>query len=430
VTSRRLLAALALLCLAGYVYVYAGRLAPQPIRSDGFSYYVYLPSWFLYGDTTLARVAQDCCGGSFPDDTGIYRWPGTRRWVNVHPIGVALMQAPFFPIAHALTRWSNISPDGFTLYYQHAAGLAGLTMIVAGLALLRALLRRHFTDGVTSATLVTLLLGTNLYHYATFDSTYSHPYSFLLVAAFIYMVPLWYEQPCSRTSLLIGIVAGLLVLVRHPNALLLNLFWIYGLVRLRTPAALIGLYRRHRPALARIVVVSALVISPQLVMYYQATGHVVVSSYGELGFNWSSPRIGGVLFSVTKGLFFWSPLLLLAVAGWLRLGRSGHPLRAFIAPTVILLTAHLYVIASWWDWQLGGSYGSRGFVDVLPLFAIGLASAFEWASRSTFRTASVAVFVAAGMFLSVFQMLQYWHGVIPYNDTTWDQYRAVFLRWR
>jgi hypothetical protein len=420
VTSRRLLAALTLLCCAGYTYVYAGGRAPEPIRSDGFSYYVYLPSWFLYGDSTLSSVARDCCGGAFPDNTGIYRWPGTRRWVNVHPIGVALMQAPFFPIAHALTKWTNLSADGFTLYYQHAAGLA----------LLRRLLRRDFGDGVTSASLATLLLGTNLYHYATFDSAYSHAYSFLLVAAFLYLIPLWYEQPSSRTSVLIGAVAGLIVLVRHPNALLLNLFWMYGLLRVPAPAALTTFYVHHRNALLRIVLVGAIVIAPQLALYYQATGHLFVSSYGDLGFNWTSPRILDVLFSVTKGLFFWSPLLALAVFGLVRLGRLPHPLRPFVAPAAILLIVHTYVIASWWDWQLGGSYGSRGFVDVLPLFAVGFASAFEWTSKSTLRRASVSAIVAAGVFLSLFQMLQYWHGVIPYNDITWDQYRASFLRWR
>jgi hypothetical protein len=28
----------------------------------------------------------------------------------------------------------------------------------------------------------------------------------------------------------------------------------------------------------------------------------------------------------------------------------------------------------------------------------------------------------------MFQMLQYWNGVMPMSDLTWDQYRAVFLR--
>ena len=61
----------------------------------------------------------------------------------------------------------------------------------------------------------------------------------------------------------------------------------------------------------------AVVISPQLLIYYQATGRVIVSSYGSLGFHWTEPRVFSVLSGVTKGLFFWSPLLLLAVPGWL-----------------------------------------------------------------------------------------------------------------
>jgi hypothetical protein len=134
--------------------VYAGGRAGNPIRSDGFSYYVYLPSWFLFHDTTLSAVARDCCGGVFPAYTAIIRWPGTRRWVNAHPIGVAIMQTPMFGVAHALTRWTNLSPDGFSLYYQHAAGLSGLLWIVAGLVVLRRVLRRHFSDTVTAATLL------------------------------------------------------------------------------------------------------------------------------------------------------------------------------------------------------------------------------------------------------------------------------------
>jgi hypothetical protein len=42
----------------------------------------------------------------------------------------------------------------------------------------------------------------------------------------------------------------------------------------------------------------------------------------------------------------------------------------------------------------------------------------------------VATFATAAIALSVFPMLQYWNGVMPISDTTWDDYRAVFLRWR
>src|SRR5690348_18326174 len=126
-------------CLAGYVYAYTSGRAMTPIRSDAFSYYVYLPSWLLYHDPSLQALADDCCGGEFPDWSAIARWPHTYRWVDPHPIGEAILITPFFLAAHALTRWSNLDPDGLTLYYQHAAGLAGLFYACAGLWFLRRL---------------------------------------------------------------------------------------------------------------------------------------------------------------------------------------------------------------------------------------------------------------------------------------------------
>jgi len=411
---RGLLATATAACLAAYVYVYAAGLAPTPIRSDGFSYYVYLPSWFIYHDTTLTSVARDCCGGEFPAFTAIVRWPNTHRWVNAHPIGVAVMQAPFFAIAHALTRWTNLSPDGFTLYYQQAAGLSGVFWAIAGLSLLGSLLRRHFDVPVTAATLVTLLLGTNLFHYATFDSSYSHVYSFFLFTAFLSVADTWHSDTRLSKAAICGVVAGLIVLVRHTNALLLLCFapWFRGDPR--------------RAAL--MILVCLLVVSPQLAIYYEATGRPLVSSYGELGFNFSSPRIVAVLFSTQKGLFFWSPVLLAACAGFVVLARCRDSVRRFVLPSIVFLSANAYLIASWWDWQFGGSFGHRGFVDALPLFAIGLAGFYRWAFAAR-RWYPLAAAVVCAVALNLFQMAQYWSGRLPFSDTTWDQYRAVFLRW-
>src|SRR5690606_32931949 len=136
---------------------------------------------------------------------------------------------------------------------QHAAGLAGLAWIVAGLAVLRRLLLRSFSDCATAATLAALLLGTNLFHYATYDSTYSHPYSFFLFSAFLLLTAMWHERPTSRTSVLLGVVAGLIVLVRHTNVLFLMVFPLYGLAQVA----------RNPPHVARALLVAALVVAPQ-----------------------------------------------------------------------------------------------------------------------------------------------------------------------
>ncbi len=418
------------LCLAGYVFVYATGRADNPIRSDGFSYYVYLPSWFLFHDTTLSAVARDCCGGVYPAYTAIIRWPTTGRWVNAHPIGVAVMQAPLFGLAHGLTRWTNLSPDGFTLYYQHGAGLSGLLWILAGLTVLAHLLRRHFGDAVVAATLIAILLGTNLYHYATFDSSYSHPYSFFLFAAFLDLTERWYTQPRVRTSVWLGVIAGLIVLTRHTNLLFLIVFPLYGINSAAVARSRGRFLWERRHLIARMLATFAVVIAPQLALYYRATGRMLVSSYGDLGFNFMSPRVLDVLFSVHKGLFFWSPILLASCVGLFWLSRSMHSARSFVLPAVLFLVLDTYIISSWWDWQFGGSFGHRGFVDPLPIFAIGIAAFFERiCSRPVTRRVATVVVVLA-IALNLFQMLQYWNHVLPFSDTTWDQYRRVFLRWQ
>ena len=340
------------------------------------------------------------------------------------------MQIPLFGVAHALTRWTNLSPDGFTSYYQHAVGLSGLLWTIAGLLVLDHLLRRHFSGAVAAATLITILLGTNLYHYATYDSSYSHPYSFFLFAAFLDLTERWYADPRGRTSALLGLVAGLIVLTRHTNALFLIVFPLCGVDNIAKLRSRIALLETRYRAVAMMVATFAAVIAPQLAIYYQATGRVVVSSYGDLGFNFSSPRILQVLFSTEKGLFFWSPLLLFSSVGLLWLVRSTHSARALVLPAVVFLVIDTYIVASWWDWQFGGSFGHRGFVDALPVFAIGTAAFFERVSNRPGIARCTAVMVAVLIAFNLFQMLQYWNHVLPFSDTTWIQYRAAFLRWR
>jgi hypothetical protein len=416
VKTGRVLALAAAACLAGYTYAYTSGRAGSPIRSDAFSYYVYLPAWALYHDVSLQAVADDCCGGEFPDWTAIIRWRFTRQWVNAHPIGEAIMIAPFFAAAHALTRWTNLSPDGFTLYYQHGAGLAGLCYVLAGLWFLGRLLDRHFRAGVVAATLATLLAGTSLYHYATFDSVWSHAFSFALCSALLERLDAHLRQgfgaPALRDEVVIGVISGLIVLVRHTNALIPICF--VGALALRT---------RRLPIVA--AVVAAIVVLPQLWLYHRATGHWLISSYGSLGFTFASPHLAGVLVSPQKGLFFYAPVLLAAVAGFWWLPRA---LRLWRVPFAVLLLANTYLIASWWDWQFGGSYGHRGFVDFYPLFAIGLAAAFTRAAVAPRLRLVTTVAVALLCALSVFQMLQYWHGTLPISDVTWAQYKQLFLR--
>jgi hypothetical protein len=413
------------LALLAYVLIYVLGLAPSPIRSDGWTYYAYLPSWVIFHDPTLTALARDCCGGTFPSWTAIERWPATGQWLAIHPLGEAVLMLPFFLMADALTWWSNLTRDGFSFYYQHAAGLSGVCYLVGGLWMLRRVLERRFSPGVVLATLVCTTWGTNLFHYGTFDATYSHVYAFFLCAALLELGPRWLETPSAGRSVLLGSLVAVIVLVRHINVLLPMGLACYGVRDIQTARHRLTWIRAHVREVSLALFVAALGVVPQLLVYYQATGHWIVSSYGSArGFNFAAPRILDVLVSPSKGLFFWSPVLMFSLLGVVVMRRLAPE---FILPILLVIPAQVYLVASWYDWQFGASFGHRGFTDFLPLFAVAMAAGFDWIRRT--RVVWLAAIVASSaVLLSVAQMLQYWVGILPMRDTSWDEYVSVFLK--
>jgi len=413
--------------LAGYLWLFTRPSADEPIRSDGYNYYLYAPSWIIYHDVTLEALARDWNGGSYPGFSGILRWPGTNRWMNRLPIGVAVLMLPFVIAADLLTRWSNLPRDGFSLYYQHAAALAGLAYFLAGLALLRRTLSRYFTTGVTLWTLVAITWGTNLFHYAVYDGTFSHAFSFALVCAVIELTDLWWTRPRVWHAAALGVAAALIVLTRHTNALFLLLIPFWGLASWSRIGSRISELWERRGAVLTMAVVTAVLIAPQFAYYKWVTNQWIVNPYAlhGLGFTFTAPHLFGTLFSTERGLFFWSPVLLLSVAGMFVARGWTHDL---LIPSAAVLVLNAWVIASWMEWQYGASYGHRAFVDSLGLMAVFLAAFFAWTKEHPRIVPAVAIATTLAVALSVIQMLQYWHRVWPVRDITWDQYRSLFLR--
>jgi membrane-bound metal-dependent hydrolase YbcI (DUF457 family) len=104
--------------------------------------------------------------------------------------------------------------------------------------------------------------------------------------------------------------------------------------------------------------------------------------------------------------------------------------RALALAAVVLFALQTWLIASWVEWQFGASFGHRGFTDGFALAAPFIASAFAWSARHRRTLPFVAVGATAAVLLSVAQMYQYWIGVLPQANTTWAQYRDLFLRFR
>jgi hypothetical protein len=95
--------------------------------------------------------------------------------------------------------------------------------------------------------------------------------------------------------------------------------------------------------------------------------------------SWHSPHFFEVLFSTEHGLFLWTPLALVAVAGlvWLCVGRrhsTTSDVRWVAALLLLMFVLQVYVSGSVESWTVAGAFGQRRFVALTPVLAVGLAA--------------------------------------------------------
>jgi hypothetical protein len=419
----------ALLAVLGMRYEYGRKPWMEPVRGDGRGYYAYLPNYLLYGDPSLESVARAHYEGAYPDSTGVRRFPETGRWLDQYNLGEALMMLPFFAAGHLVAKLRGLPLDGYSAPYQWGAALSGTFYFLLGLYAVRRMLAGRHDGRVILATLVALAFGTNLFHHGTRDSIYSHAYTFCLVALLCLATAAWHRAATLRATLALGLVMGLIALVRLPNGIAALIPALWGLQSPRELPARAKFLLARWKSLALAVAVAFVVFAPQLAVWRYATGHWLVNTYaiyavpGRKAWDFLHPRVFSLLFSVKKGLFFWSPLLLIAAAGFVALRRARSE---YIWPALLTLAAQTWIMGAWVFWDYGGSYGHRGYTDWLALFAPPLAMAIERARRSRFADLFWCALWAT-VFLSVYQMLQYWHEMIPSEGPTWAQYRALFL---
>ena len=178
---------------------------------------------------------------------------------------------------------------------------------------------------------------------------------------------------------------------------------------------------RHAPLLAAGLGAFVVPLLPQLAYWHAITGKLYVYTYGDEHLDLLHPHVMDVLFSVRKGLFFWAPLLLLAVIGLPLVRRYADGL---LVPAAAYLGVNAWVIASWSTWWYGGASVSA-FVEALPVFALGIAALIETVRGRVARKVLVAALALAAL-LAVHSMVAYWSRSIPVDGTTWDTYVRSF----
>jgi len=417
------------------VLYYSTITKKAPVREDAVGYYAYLPASFIEKDLSFSFMIDDSyaySGGinSFENkynisEAGIlgFNQLSDDKYIDKYPVGVAVLLIPFYLIGHVLSLIFRTGLDGWSFFYQYSALYGGVSYFLIGMFFLKKILKKYFSSFVTYFTLFSIILGTNLFNYAIYENIFSHVYSFFLITLFLYLVPKWLKDKSIKNTMFLGVNLGFVTLVRPTNLIVSILIILYGTNSFRKILKRLSLLIMNYKKLLLMFAVFLIVLLPQLLYWKYATGKFFVYSYSDEGFNFFKPEILKVLFGSSKGLFFWSPLLVFAAVGLFLLKKRA---RKYLSAFILIFLIQLYLVSSWWNWEYGWSFGHRAFTDFFSIFAIGLACFFSYPKKIYVKIIiySISCFL---VFLSIFQMIQYWIKVLPPARTTLEDYFDIFL---
>lgn len=418
-----------LLGLAAYRQSYVVYQTDSPVHSDGEGYYAYIPAYLVEHDpsfTTLVdtHILQSYARAQFPPSTfGFSPEPG-GKYLDKYGVGTALLVVPFWATGHGIALLTGANANGYSGPEVFAAGTAALGYASLALLALWFTLRRWFRDATVALTLVAITFGTSLFHYVTWDSLFSHAFSFFAVAMLLLTSVRFFERPSSLPrALLVGAFIGLLADIRITNAVVVAALPLLGVGSLAALRNRLALLQKHRLKAAAILGAAALVFVPQVLTWYVATGRLFVRTYPGESFNFLHPHMIESLFWLQPhGLLPYAPVMVFAFLGliWAWFKR-----RDIAIPVTVAFLPFWYLVSAWYDWSYADAFGHRGFIDILPILAVPMAFFFGALPRRWMRAATAAiatVMSAATMML----MLAYWQYRIPGDGFSWSGFVLVF----
>ncbi len=402
------------------------------ITWDVTSYYGYLPAIFIHHDLSLDFIDTDGVNYSakhqfWPErlNRDLERDPAGEIKVIKTTMGMSFMYAPFFFMAHGFAYLSKYESNGFSQPYEFFLVLSCLFYLFIGLFFLRKLLLFTFSEWVTSLTMVTVLAGTNLYYYASAEPAMSHAFSFSLITCFIFQSILWLTEQNFKRAVYLGLLLGLIVLIRPVNILIFLFPLLYGVYTKKLFIERMQFFIAKYLHIMAIVFLFFIVLSPQLVYWKYITGSWLFNSYVNERFYFNNQHILEGLFSYRKGWLVYTPIMIFAFIGLLSLFKI-H--RKYFLSTAVFLLINIIVLYSWWSWWYGGGFGSRPMIDSYGLLAIPIASFYSVALKKRFTSIPILLIVALLIALNQIQTFQYRRCIIHWDAMTEKAYWGVFLK--
>ncbi len=388
--------------------------APR-LNSDGAYYYEFMRSLVIQNDL------------NFDDEREFFTWewvPVFREYIpgkwgdtgyppNIFSFGPAMVWLPAYTATHAIIRAlgavdSPLAISGYGIAYR----LLPMTMsMLAGLLTLcwidRLSRRSGYSRSARTLALAAILGASNLPAFLFVTPAFSHAISTAASTAFFI---LWLDSRDRSSTAwrfaLYGLVTGLMMASRWQNGvnLILPFADFISDLFVRSGRRLTDTIRRWSVWTASFLIA----VAPQLLVTGILYGNPFVDPQGQGGMHWLSPRFDLVLFEATKGLLMVNPVFLPAILGIGVLAVKRRDRIAFGA--VVLFVLHLYINAVRRDWA-GVGFGMRRFLDLIPVFALGLMALMDvfHVERRRLLRGSIAGLIGCATIWNLLLMGQYYY---------------------
>jgi len=360
------------------------------VRGDGVGYYAFARSMLIEhrldftsdwqkANPSFRMYKVDAQGNVLPD-----QYTSTGHIGNHFAVGPAILWSPFLIAAHAsVLVWDHlgghVAADGHSRPYLTAMAIGTTFYGFAALWISFTLARQYVAERWAFLATLGIWFASSLPVYMYFNPSWSHALSAFAVALFLWY---WTRTRNTRTEAqwaILGLLGGLMMDVYYITAVVLLLPALESLARYR--GSLLG--KVSEPAwrlfLKNAIFAVALMaaFSPTLI-----AKKIIYGSYFHMGYTeqwfWKSPAFFKVCFSSEHGLFSWTPILLLAVAGLFVLRRYEPTLALYL---IVVFVAFVYALGCYQDWHGISSFGNRFFVGLTSFFVLGLAALFDWLAR-------------------------------------------------
>ena len=337
--------------------------------ADRAAYYSHLPYLFEADQDVnklLSSLDTNQVGRPFKIDER------KSAMVNKYPVGVAMLQAPFYLAGIAAEYVFKKPPKN---YFQglriRFVEVSAPFYVAVGLILLYLFLAEFGISTLARLmALSAILFGSSLYYYTVMEGTMSHAYSFFLFSAFNFvfwrLVTVSERWPWKLYVLLGLIIAGIL-LVRPFNAVLLG---INALVLTSlAPAGFLPALKKIMQGLVVILPILVICAIPQLLYYKHAYGSFFVYSYGYESFKFQKPELIKSLVNPRAGMLIYTPLFVVLILSTILVALK----RPQFWLLLVLFLGMFYVNSSWWSWHFGCGFGLRPYVEWMPILVLPMA---------------------------------------------------------